>query len=1353
MPFFYRTLFFFILFLVSGILQALPVSVKHLPYRDQFPSSSFTRVIQDKDGYIWFGTMDGLCRYDGYRIKVFRSDFNTPDILVNNEITFVAEDNNNVIWIGTKTGISLLDRNTFSIRPFNHPEVSNLPIKFILPTSGGDVWIGAENIVYRYNPTKDVLESLSGSALPYAGINSMYEDSYGDVWILYWGMGLYKYKKDGTVVSYPTIGKRNNPFKIYQDKDKQFWLCTWGDGVHRFYPNNNQGDMYEQQLVYKSEKSETEDTFYGIMQDDKMNYIWLMSYSGVYALDPSADTHNKQVDISSLFAKSNKIFSEMMKDQSGNIWIAGFSEGGMFLGFDDAAVYNLPMKGIKQMNLTPNITAVTKLDKSTLLLNQNRIGLCFYDLKTDKVESFRSFKNLKDLSYLSNVSQIKQMSNGEIWIGAAESSLFSVITMKDGQPQVQKTYDLNTINSNFLNFGIKCILEDRKKNIWIAGDKYLYVKPYYSTQIELVDAGIANIEKIVEDSGGQIWLTSNTNGIYKVDFNYNTQVKDFVIVNFNKSNSRILSNENITIDIDADDNLWIGNLKGSVMKYSSSDKTFTDYTKLCGLTGEAIQDICIDSQNNMWISTNRKVVKYNEKNRSVREFSMLDDIVVNSFLAHSCFYDKKGEEIYFGGNNGICVFPVNNAGNNVLSKNTNILISDIKVQGKSILAGDENNYFHPISKKVNIDASSKNIEIDFTTLNYNHPDKVHYAYKMDGVDEDWVYTDRQFASYNQLKNGKNIFYVKATDESRIWSDEIEMIEIYKKAPFYQTNLAYFFYLLFVVACMYIAFRITRNRIRLQQKLHFARIDKAKSEELTQIKLSYFTNISHELLTPLTIISCLIDDIETEPNKKNYQLGMMRSNVNRLRRLLQQILDFRKVESGNMALRVLNGDISMLIRDICYNSFGLMFENKNIQFRYESAPQNITGYFDADKIDKIIYNLLSNAIKFTPEEGHVSVCLSTESQESDIYILIKVADDGVGIKPEEQQKIFQRFFNNKNISASQTNGIGLSLTKELVELHHGTIHLESEKDKGTVFTVAIPINESAYNKLEKEAVYAVMFDDTEDITNNTNEFAEGDNQEKEKVTILLVEDNEEILYTLKRILQKQYTILTATNGELALNMLKVNDIDMIVSDVIMPEMDGMEFCKIVKNDIETSHIPIILLTAKTSVSDRIDCYDAGADAYISKPFDIKVLEARINNFLLKKKEKQSAFKENVDINISTLEYSSSDESFLNEAIRIIEKYLDNSEFSLDDFAREMNLSKSSLYRKLKTLTGLSPSEFIRNIRLKHACRLLKDVLVSITTVAYEVGFTDPRYFSTSFKNAFNITPSDYQKLHNEKKEIQ
>ena len=798
-----------------------------------------------------------------------------------------------------------------------------------------------------------------------------------------------------------------------------------------------------------------------------------------------------------------------------------------------------------------------------------------------------------------------------------------------------------------------------------------------------------------------------------------------------------------------DDNglVWMGSQDGDVFTYDPQTNKVENLSDMFDMLEEGIFNIITDQLGHIWISTNKRVIEYDPKNGGIMDYSTMDDVMVNSFMPNSYLKTRSGKILY-GGNKGISVFtPYEHLSDN--PRRIRTMVADVKIDGVSSLLEKDNQRFNLRSQTISFDAGDKNIEIDFSSLNYAFPDKIKYAYKMEGVDDDWVYVrgDRQFAFYNQLPKGKRTFYLKTTDTNGLWSNYIAEIQVSKEPAFYETWWAYMFYVVLVILSLYLFYRRMKRRLQLRHELKIAQIDREKSEELVQTKLRYFTNISHDLLTPLTIITCLIDDAEMTNGSRISQLSMIRSNVNKLRRLLQQILDFRKVESGNMKLSVSKSDIVSFIDDVCKVNFAPLIRKKSQTFTFSTEDKHLIAYFDRDKIDKIVSNLLSNACKYTSEGGEIKLIMKSYQNAEHTHLRIQVVDTGEGIAPDDLENIFERFYTANKGDESESNGIGLSLTKDLVELHHGTIEVESELTKGSTFTVDFPIDKDSYQENElitgetsvNDKKAAMIFEHEDlDESGVVEDAQTNDNH------LLLVEDNEELLYLMEKILSRQYHVLVAKNGLEALDIIKDNEIDIIISDVMMPEMDGLELCRNIKSNLETSHIPVILLTAKNTAEDRIECYNAGADGYISKPFELKILEARINNFIIHKKSKQEEFRTNVEVDIDSLETSSIDKDFLDKVVSVIKSNMAEGDFDVVQLADALAVSKSSLYRKMKIATGLSPIEFIRNIRLKHGSQLLKNKSMSIAEVAYECGFSNPKYFATCFKEDFGVTPKEYQK---------
>lgn len=890
---------------------------------------------------------------------------------------------------------------------------------------------------------------------------------------------------------------------------------------------------------------------------------------------------------------------------------------------------------------------------------------------------------------------------------------------------------------------------DSNHNLWVGTTKGILVKPAKEKILQDTKFPFVDIIGIREGKDGSLWISTRKQGVYNAKISSDLTLEEKNLRNLKTHAEGVISDNIGAICVDDNGLVWMGSQDGDVFTYDPQTNKVENLSDMFDMLEEGIFNIITDQLGHIWISTNKRVIEYDPKNGGIMDYSTMTDVMVNSFMPNS-YYKTRSGKILYGGNKGISVFtPYDHLSDN--PRRIRTMVSDVKIDGVSSLLEKNNQRFNLRSQIISLNAGDKNIEIDFSSLNYAFPDKIKYAYKMDGVDDDWVYVrgDRQFAFYNQLPKGKRTFYLKTTDVNGLWSNYIAEVQVFKQPAFYETLWAYLFYIVFTLLCLYLFYHRMKRRIQLRHELRIAQIDKEKSEELVQTKLRYFTNISHDLLTPLTIITCLIDDAEMTNGSRISQLTMIRSNVNKLRRLLQQILDFRKVESGNMKLSVSKSDVISFIDDVCKIHFTPLMRKKNQTFTFLTEDRHLMAYFDRDKLDKIVSNLLSNAYKYTANGGNIKLIVDSYWESENHHLRIQVVDTGEGIAPADLENVFKRFYTINKGDESESNGIGLSLTKDLVELHHGTINVESELGKGSTFTVDLPINKDSYQEDELISEHISVNGINTDLILEKEELidskvGEGEDMQIADVHLLLVEDNEELLFLMEKILSKHYHVLIAKDGLEALNVIKDNEIDIIISDVMMPEMDGLEFCRTLKSNLETSHIPIILLTAKNTVEDRIECYNAGADGYISKPFELKILEARINNFIMHKKNKQEEFRSNVEVNIDSLEPSSMDKEFLDKVISVIKSNMSEGDFDVVQLADALAVSKSSLYRKMKIATGLSPIEFIRNIRLKHGSQLLKDKSISVAEVAYECGFSNPKYFATCFKEEFGVTPKEYQK---------
>ena len=1355
----------FILFLLIDKLSVIyaieQYSFEKFSLNDKLPSNSVIRTYHDKDGFIWFGTKDGLCRFDGYDMKVFRSSALTPGKLSNNEIQCIVEDNFNKLWVGTLEGINIIDKKNFKTISLDNVYIKSERINSILPDKEGNIWIATSNYgVIRMNPLTYEFERYSydsDSPIKLNGYNitHIYEDKSGRIWLSSWKSGLCQLDWKNKKVYYaPVIGSNNNPFRFFEDNDGLFWICTWGDGIYNMTINKNSEMKLDRMKLSKKSEAKTDDIVYSITQDDKQGLIWVVTFSNLSIIKKEIDGTNTIINSDSFFADtSNKLFHEIVKDRWGNLWLGSVGDGLYKLDFNKQIIKNFTLPEVKNsLNIPPYVTYFCENRTGEVFLTINRIGLFRFDPITGFV---RRVKNQDALKYKSISALLHVKSTNQIWLtdeGVDVIHIFKSHNVNDLEKI--ESIKLSNVKSRIEN-SIITMFEDSKGNVWIGTNNGIYLKPL-NAPVRHISSRFHFVTSISEDTNHDIWIGTGKDGVFLCKTKSINGKKSYVFnsIPLMVDKYRSLSVQSICCTARGD--VYIGTREGCLFLYNQQKSSVTDISGQYGITEEGIMDIISDNYGALWISTIKKIIRYNPDNHSASYFSEADGLLISSFFKEAAIVLKSGL-IMFGGNKGVCAF--NSADfRTSQQKNTRqkVTISDILIHNKSIYDFNEKNHFDEKNQKVILKYSENNLSIEFSALNYPSANKIQYAYKMNGLDRDWnfVSNNRRFINYANLAPGNYIFMVKATNQNGSWSDQYTSLMIEVQPPWYSSLLAYFIYFIFAVAIIYFITRTFYNRIRLRNELKISNIEKVKTEELAQIKLRYFTNISHELLTPLTIIMLQIERMQKKYINDAQQFDIMKENVIRLKRLIKQILVFRKTESGNMKLKVVRDDIVAFVKNICESGFKPQVNKNEIEFTYDIEYDTYMAWFDPDKLDKIVYNLLSNAFKFTSKGGSIAVKMSFAPRKDQVYMRLSVSDTGIGISEEDLPNIFKRFYISRSVDQSQSNGIGLSLTSDLLHIHKGSIVVKSQLGEGSVFTMEIPVSAEAYTVDEKSNDEDVLeeLNESEEISiEQLNTNIGNETLSNKELSILIVEDNQELKNLIAENFIEKYGVYTAENGIQALQILREKEIDIVISDVMMPEMDGHTLCKIIKNDFTTSHINVLMLTAKNTVEDRIECYNAGADAFIAKPFELTLLDARVRNLISKRIQKTESFRKNQEINITEMEYCSIDEVFLKQAIVKVEERLSDETFDFDRFAIDMATSKSTLHRKLKSLTGLSPGEFIRNVRLKHAVLMLTNNMGNISEIAFAVGFNDPKYFSRCFKSEYEMTPKEFQESLKKKKQ--
>lgn len=1310
-------------------IYAQHIVAKQMPFFHELSSNEIWDVGQDKEGYLWISTTNGLARYDGYKLQFFRSDYKYPSLLTNNSIICVS-DNGPYIWIGTRRGVSLFDKKTCKILPFPDAALSDKDVNGIIVDHNNYTWIAANGKLFKCTGNGQIIKEypITSQQNPdvLLGINSIYLDNSNNIWVMAYGSGPLKY--DATTdsfVAYPPLGETNTTFIMCQDRSGNYWIGTWGEGLWQFFPGETGEQCYKRHHILNSRTGQSEPIFYSMTQDDTFGYLWTLSYNELYALQLTEDGQLEQVDIHDL-VDTHMMYTRIFKDRDGNLWLSSYDMA-YTIFFDDSKIDNYPLAQLKErLGWDANLLNLCKDENNIMWICQDRYGLCLYDLSGDNL----SYNDIRNYSgSLETLIMEKSILKKGIWASDRNNSRVMRLTQQNMKIHIEEDIYLNTFVSR--PGSINQLIEDHRGNLWILTSTTLFVKPAGSEKLTVATQELPLMSRLVVDNDGKVWGTSSDQNIYSLDYANNHVTGEL------KTHIPTLS-DGEKIDhacIDYEECIWMITSLGRIYK-SDKEKLIFENMSL----EDDIEDCSVLSllaeENSVWIVTNKRIIQYDMGRKTVRTYSTSDgNVLVNVFRHKAVGLDGEGG-LYVGGHGGF-IHIQSGAASSFDGDHYHPVITDVTVEGKSIFFSEPYMGSEQVKtiNQIYLEPGDRNIEISFSSLCFTLNPKSRIAYILEGVDKDWVYLDynKHTAFYNRLPKGTYRFRLKSESEYGQWTDGEVLLTIEQYPAFYETWYAYLFYILLVGLCIYLILRTYSQRIKRKNNIKFR-------EELNRTKLDYFTNVSHELLTPLTVISTATDHLETSASGQK-QTMILRSNVDKLKRLIQQILDFRKMDMGRMALNVSYGNIKDFIVDICRTNFLPLAQKKNIDLQISAEDHELYGYADYDKLDKILYNLLSNAIKYTPENKQIRVIIRLMQKDGSRVLVIKVEDDGIGISPKEIDHIFTRFYSSRKNKGVESNGIGLSLTKDLVTLHHGTIAVESLPNKGSCFTVVLPVDKESYTA--EELLDDMITGEQEDVLPDELLSESVDSSEDtERFTILLVDDNTELLYVMKGIFKDKYNVMTATGGQQAWELLSNNAIDAIICDVMMPDMNGWELCNRIKTDLRFNHIPIIILTAKKGIDDRVASYEAGADGYVAKPFESKVLFARVDNLLRSYKMRQTAFRKEENINLEGLNYHSADKQFLQSIIDSIEQHLEEPDFDLEQLSSDLSMSKSTLYRKIKAMTGLTPLDFIRNIKMKRACMMLLNQQMNISEVAYAVGFNNPKYFSKCFKDEFGVTPSEY-----------
>lgn len=1296
---------------------------------------------------MWFGTASGLNRYDGYTFKVFRHRENDSTSLNDDLIVKIQEGPHNKFWIDTRYGQCIFDpvsekANANTLAYCKQLKLPVAPVTDIVKDKQGCYWFAQTGIGFsRYNPTEQTVHTfhrqvVKGNA---PEIADMAADNGGTLWVIY-ADGLlegYNSATEKLIYSNTDIFKRaDDPrYRLFADAQNDLWIYTdaYPQGAFCFNTSTNQ-------LVHYHRDGGTarlnNNLVTGIQQDNN-GMVWIITdHGGVNLLNKQTGAisylENKAEDIKSI---SQNSINAIYRDNTGIIWLGSYKRGINYYheNIIKFPVYRHLLSDARSLPFD-DVNRFVEDDKGNLWIGTNGGGLIYYDRRNN---SYRTFKhNPANANSISNdvVVSLCIDHNKKLWIG----SYYGGLDCFDGQRFIH--YKNNPADSNSISDNsIWEIYEDAQQQLWIgtlSGGLNRYDAQKNIFYHYRKGAGSLNskyISALAEDQQGNLWIGTES-GINVL----NKQTGKFIYYAHDSKDQRSLGNNNVTALLkDSRGNMWVATRDGLNL-FDKNTNAFRHFSSVDGLAENNILTIMEDNAHTLWLGTTNGLSRAWVQNNGndilqilFRNYDERDGLQGREFNENAALKTKQGELIFGGANGFNIISPEAIAHNTIVPE---VVLTDLRVFDKSLQPGEVMNKRVLLKtaisevKEITLKYHENIFSLEFAALNYSNPEKNQYAYKLEGFNNDWLTTDgsHRTVTYTNLDPGKYTFRVKASNGDGVWNEQGTALLVTILPPFWRTIPAFIIYALLLAAILFAARRLTIQRAHMRFQLAQQTKEAERIHELDLLKLKFFTNVSHEFRTPLSLIMAPVEKMlkqTHEPEqKKQYQL--IYRNARRLLALVNQLLDFRKLEMRELRLYPSLGDIVGFVKEVSH-SFTDIAGAKNINFNFTTDIESLQISFDPDKLERILFNLLSNAFKFTPEYGNIQVIVSLQQQ----YVSIQVKDSGIGIPAEDQEKIFERFFQHDVPGSilNQGSGIGLAISKEFVRLHQGTISVTSEPGKGTSFTVLFPVTGPAV-----EIATPV----------NEEQAEQPEKVNRKRPVILIVDDNEDIRFYLKDNLRRNYTVYEAVNGAEGWEKTKQLQPDLVVSDVMMPVMDGMELCRAIKNDKHTSHIPVILLTARTAAEPKMEAFQVGANDYVTKPFSFEMLQSRIRNLLAQQEAMRKLFQKQLEVNPTEISITSVDEQFIRQSIDTVEQNISNPDFSVEDLSRALHMSRVALYKKLLALTGKSPLDFIKTIRLKRAAQLLEKSQFTISEIAYEVGFNNPKYFARTFKKEFGLLPSEY-----------
>lgn len=1325
----------FVVAILISVFFTVNAQLKRLSLNDGLSNNSITAVYEDRYGFMWAGTFDGLNRYDGYQFKVFKNKLNDTLSLPNNRISAIQEDGNGRLWIGTKKGVYHLNQTNWQFLPLYYRVGSSRttkkltnPVNSLLKGNNGALFIctAGEGLLVKDNGTSTAIQiPLEGKKTQYlfhAQTAVVGQDNV--IWVFIQNIGLTRY---------------NASKRVLETVSSAIWHanCMLVDEFGDILLGNNNG-LYKYKMV---EKKPISTKYYNNIGNfpimslslDKQGQIWVGSDGvGVFQIDPRMEqTIKHQVGDGPEHLSSAAVYAVYV-DKTNRKWI-GTLRGGLNIIDESSCRFTLVQRNTNSTSpLSSNfILSFCEEDNDKIWIGTDGAGVSLWHRSSGAFENYKHNALKPNSLSNNNVVNVVKDDEGSIWIATYGGG----INKLDPKTKSFKRYACFNTSYGYEEVNVWALYKDSEGTIWAGAlsDGGLYRFNRAADYFELVDNNVTNLLTLMEDETGQLW-GGNFNSLVKID----RVNKDHVWYT--------VGNAVRAIKTDGKGHLWLGTEGGGLKFFDKQRGFLKTYSEVDGLPENAILNILEGENGHLWLSTFNGLSEFSPAESSFRNFFAADGLQSNQFNYNAALKLSTGE-LLFGGINGFNVFDPKAI--KPLAGDAPTLITGIRINNNPIELSDLNSDKQNVSdiQFLQLPYDKAVLSVDFAKLDYSFQGKINYAFYLEGWEENWNYVGHsRSANYGKLPPGNYTLHIKASDADGVWDKKERVLFIKVSPPWWATSWAYSAYAFFALLAAFVYRRHRKNANRLRYEIDKATLEKEKEHELNEKKTAFFTHVSHELRTPVTLIINPIRQLLLEKKGSDQEtLQVIFRNSKRLLSMVDQLLLFKKADSHNDSLKIARLNVDEICKEV-YQCYQLHAAHQRIDFKFITTNESQEIYVDREKIEIILFNLLANAFKFTPIGGRIELKVICDRER--VHILVE--DTGTGVADELKDTLFDKFA--RNVQPKQAGfGIGLFLSKKFAELHQGTLTFKNKETGGAVFTLSLLAGKEhwadrlIYEDINSKSIFLEeLLEEVAPIQKNIPVIEQpltlADRVIENKPFMMIIDDHKEIGDYLCNIFEKDFFLKVYGNGEEALVDIHNNKPQIILCDVMMDKMDGLQFCSEIKADKSLRHIPIIMLTASSSEESKLQGIELGADDYISKPFNQAHLTARVQAILKQKKSRADDFYEEITLSNQT-GISEEDVKFLQRCEKMILEHLHEG-FTIKELSSEIGMSHSALYKKIKNLSGRTANEFMRLVKLRKAAHTLLNEEVNINEVTVIAGFNDVKYFREQFQRAFGMTPSEY-----------